>query len=531
MLGKYIRLSDQDDDCRPGEKSESNSVINQRLLLDHFIANDPELAGCRALEFLDDGHTGTNFDRPGIQALFAAVRRGEIDCIIVKDLSRFGRDSLEVGEYLERVFPLLQVRFIAINDGFDSRKKQYGTAGDLDIGVRNLINELYSRNVSVNVRTAKRQYAARGECIAAYPFYGYVKGTENRRQLEIDPPAADTVRTIFRLWLEGCSTADIAETLNAQQVPSPSTRKRQLGAKRANWSKLREEVPWTVAAIRVILQNERYTGKLISIRTMRKEIGKLDQTTIPKEDWIVVPDAFEAIISEDDFHRAQTLFRTVSRPPAVPVKKSNSHPLFSRKVFCGVCGLGLSRQKVSRPYYRCNAPKGPLAERCKAIRISEEDLKAYVLEEIRNHAAAACVEKPADISADAGAIQDRITALEQKIEKHWSAKKDAFVKRNGGLISQAEFDRIFAERGRKIQQLRAELESLNNTAAKTQPASAQCPNKLADAAGAKELTREMMDGLIRSIHVFEDGRIETVWNASEGVGNMMQAPFGKGEAR
>ncbi len=531
MLGKYIRLSDQDDDCRPGEKAESNSVINQRLLLDHFIANDPELAGCRALEFLDDGHTGTNFDRPGIQALFAAVRRGEIDCIIVKDLSRFGRDSLEVGEYLERVFPLLQVRFIAINDGFDSRKKQYGTAGDLDIGVRNLINELYSRNVSVNVRTAKRQYAARGECIAAYPFYGYVKGTENRRQLEIDPPAADTVRTIFRLWLEGCSTADIAETLNAQQVPSPSTRKRQLGAKRANWSKLREEVPWTVAAIRVILQNERYTGKLISIRTMRKEIGKLDQTTIPKEDWIVVPDAFEAIISEDDFHRAQTLFRTVSRPPAVPVKKSNSHPLFSRKVFCGVCGLGLSRQKVSRPYYRCNAPKGPLAERCKAIRISEEDLKAYVLEEIRNHAAAACVEKPADISADAGAIQDRITALEQKIEKHWSAKKDAFVKRNGGLISQAEFDRIFAERGRKIQQLRAELESLNNTAAKTQPASAQCPNKLADAAGAKELTREMMDGLIRSIHVFEDGRIETVWNASEGVGNMMQAPFGKGEAR
>lgn len=531
MLGKYIRLSDQDDDCRPGEKAESNSVINQRLLLDHFIANDPELAGCRALEFLDDGHTGTNFDRPGIQALFAAVRRGEIDCIIVKDLSRFGRGSLEVGEYLERVFPLLQVRFIAINDGFDSRKKQYGTAGDLDIGVRNLINELYSRNVSVNVRTAKRQYAARGECIAAYPFYGYVKGTENRRQLEIDPPAADTVRTIFRLWLEGCSTADIAETLNAQQVPSPSTRKRQLGAKRANWSKLREEVPWTVAAIRVILQNERYTGKLISIRTMRKEIGKLDQTTIPKEDWIVVPDAFEAIISEDDFHRAQTLFRTVSRPPAVPVKKSNSHPLFSRKVFCGVCGLGLSRQKVSRPYYRCNAPKGPLAERCKAIRISEEDLKAYVLEEIRNHAAAACVEKPADISADAGAIQDRITALEQKIEKHWSAKKDAFVKRNGGLISQAEFDRIFAERGRKIQQLRAELESLNNTAAKTQPASAQCPNKLADAAGAKELTREMMDGLIRSIHVFEDGRIETVWNASEGVGNMMQAPFGKGEAR
>lgn len=529
-LGKYIRLSDQDDDCRPGEKTESNSVANQRLLLDQFIANDPELAGRRALEFLDDGHTGTNFDRPGVQALFAAVRRGEIDCIIVKDLSRFGRDSLEVGEYLERVFPLLQVRFIAVNDGFDSRKKQYGTAGDLDIGVRNLINELYSRNVSVNVRTAKRQYTARGECIAAHPFYGYVKGAENRRQLEIDPPAADTVRMIFRLWLEGHSTADIAESLNARQVPSPSMRKRQLGAKRANWSKLREEVPWTASAIRIILQNERYTGKLISIRTMRKEIGKREQATVPKEDWIVVPDAFEAIISEDDFHRAQALFRTVPRTLATPVKKSNTQPLFSRKVFCGVCGLGLSRQKASRPYYRCNAPKGPLTERCKAIRISEEDLKAYVLEEIRNHAAAACVEKPADIAADAGAIQDRITALEQKIEKHWSAKKDAFVKRNGGLISQAEFDRISAERGRKIQQLRAELESLNHTVATARLPAPQNPDKLTDAAGAKELTREIMDELIRSIHVFEDGRIKTVWNTPEGVGKMVQAPFGKGEA-
>jgi len=529
-LGKYIRLSDQDDDCRPGEKTESNSVANQRLLLDQFIANDPELAGCRALEFLDDGHTGTNFDRPGVQALFAAVRHREIDCIIVKDLSRFGRDSLEVGEYLERVFPLLQVRFIAVNDGFDSRKKQYGTAGDLDIGVRNLINELYSRNVSVNVRTAKRQYAARGECIAAYPFYGYVKGAENRRQLEIDPPAADTVRMIFRLWLEGHSTADIAESLNARQVPSPSMRKRQLGAKRANWSKLREEVPWTASAIRIILQNERYTGKLISIRTMRKEIGKREQATVPKEDWIVVPDAFEAIISEDDFHRAQALFCTVPRTLATPVKKSNTQPLFSRKVFCGVCGLGLSRQKASRPYYRCNAPKGPLAERCKTIRISEEDLKAYVLEEIRNHATAVCVEEPADIAADASAIQDRITALEQKIEKHWSAKKDAFVKRNGGLISQAEFEHVSVERGRKIQQLRAELESLNHTVATARLPAPQNPDKLADAAGAKELTREMMDGLIRSIHVFEDGRIKTVWNAPEGVGKMVQAPFGKGEA-
>ena len=120
--------------------------------------------------------------------------------------------------------------------------------------------------------------------------------------------------------------------------------------------------------------------------------------------------------------------------------------------------------------------------------------------------------------------------MEQKIEKHWSEKKDAFVKRNGGLISQAEFEHVSVERGRKIQQLRAELESLNHTVATARLPAPQNPDKLADAAGAKELTREMMDGLIRSIHVFEDGRIKTVWNAPEGVGKMVQAPFGKGEA-
>lgn len=181
MIGTYIRLSDQDDDCRPGEKAESNSIANQRSLLDHYIAAHADLAAQHTLEFIDDGHTGTNFDRPGVQALFASVKRGEIDCIIVKDLSRFGRNSVEVNEYLERIFPLLQVRFIAVNDGLDSSRKQYGMAGDLDVGIRSLMNEMYSRNVSTNVRTAKRQYAARGECIAAYPFYGYVKGSENRR--------------------------------------------------------------------------------------------------------------------------------------------------------------------------------------------------------------------------------------------------------------------------------------------------------------------------------------------------------------
>lgn len=511
MIGTYIRLSDQDDDCRPGEKAESNSIANQRSLLDHYIAAHADLAAQHTLEFIDDGHTGTNFDRPGVQALFASVKRGEIDCIIVKDLSRFGRNSVEVNEYLERIFPLLQVRFIAVNDGLDSSRKQYGMAGDLDVGIRSLMNEMYSRNVSTNVRTAKRQYAARGECIAAYPFYGYVKGSENRRQLEIDPPAADIVRMIFSQWLEGCSRDEIAAKLNARNVPSPSTHKRQLGVKRTSWSKRRETVPWTEAAVRTILQNERYTGKLISLQSTRTQIGRAERKAVPKEDWIVVPDVFQPIIDEITFQKAQALFRRI--PPRVRCE-TRPRPLFSLKVFCGVCGMGLEYRRSTHSYYKCKAPQGPLAESCRTVRITEDDLKAYVLSEMRRRIAAPDGgAKPVESSDN---LQEQIATLNQKIEKQWSAKKDAFVKWNGGLISKTEYDTICAERQRKIQQFRLELEKLNGIIVGNQVPEDDVSAQLAHGSEPIELTRELLDTLIHAVRVFDGGQIEIEWKDQPG---------------
>ena len=501
-IGKYIRLSSQDDDCRPGEKAESNSVANQRSLLDHYIVSHPDLEGRHALEFIDDGHTGFNFDRPGVQALFAAVRRGEINCILVKDLSRFGRNSLEVGEYLERVFPLLNVRFIAVNDGLDTKTKLYGVAGDLDVGARNIINELYSRNVSANVKTAKRQYAARGECIAAYPFYGYIKGSKDRRRLEIDPLAAEVVRRIFNLWLEGHFRLAIANRLNEEHVPSPSMHKRQLGAKRTSWSKRRDEVPWTEAAVRIILQNERYTGKLISLRSTRKEIGNPERTAIPKENWIVVPDAFEPIVSEETFQRAQALFRVV--PPRPQIQNKRPQPLFSRKVFCGVCGMGLAYQRISKPYYKCAMSRGQQQEECKSVRIAEDELKTCVLSEVQAHITQ---KKKTDVE-DISTIQARITALEQRIEKQWSAKKDAFVRWSDVLISKAEYKNICAEKQREIQRLRGEIDRLGNVTVGHREDESY--PQLAD---MKELTRDILDTLVQSVHVFDNGHVEIEWKS------------------
>ena len=513
MIAKYIRLSSQDDDCAPGEKSESNSVANQRALLNHYIAAHPELAGKSVLEFVDDGHTGTNFDRPGVQALFSGVKRGEIDCIIVKDLSRFGRTSSETCDYLERIFPALQVRFIAVNDGYDSKARQYGAAGDLDVGVRSIMNELYSRKVSQDVKTAKRQCAARGECIAAYPIYGYVKGATDRRKLEVDPPAAEIVRLVFSLWLEGNSIDNIAATLNNRQIPSPSARKRELGAKRANWSSLREDIPWTKQAVRVMLRNERYTGKLISLRTVREELGNPNQRAVPKEDWIVVEDAFEAIIDKDTFQKAQALFRTLPPRPK-RVQDQYSKPLFSRKIVCGICGQGLMRQKARRVYYRCAEKHGPLAEQCSTVRIYEDNLTSAVLTKLRGHMAVpACSANEKNAVESSSSLKTRIAALEQQIEKRWSAKTDAFVKWNSGMISKSAYEDVCANKRLEIQRLEHQMEQLKELLTNGLHTEGRGPEQLIKTDGAMELTREMVDMLIQTVRVFDSGRIEVGWKS------------------
>lgn len=514
MIAKYIRLSSQDDDCGPGEKAESNSVANQRSLLNHYIAAHPELATGCALEFVDDGHTGTNFDRPGVQALFTAVKRGDIDCIIVKDLSRFGRNGSETCDYLERIFPALQIRLIAVNDGYDSKTRQYGSAGDLDMGVRSIMNELYSRKVSQDVKTAKRQCAARGECIAAYPFYGYVKGTVDRRRLEVDPIAAETVRLVFRLWLEGNSIENIAAILNERKIPSPSARKRELGARRTSWSRLREDIPWTNQFVRGMLRNERYTGKLISLRTVREELGSPNQRTVPKEDWIVVDNAFEPIIDEDAFQKAQTLFRALPpRPPRRETERSLS--LFYRKIVCGVCGQGLMRQKAPRTYYRCKEKHGPFAERCRAVRTYEDNLVAFVLSELQSRAttsANAVDESSTDESTDS--LKSRISVLEQQIEKQWSAKKDAFVKWDSGVISRAAYEDVCAEKRREIQQLNQEVERLKGILSSGPSTVNEYSEQVPKATEVMELNQEIVNALIQNVRVFDDGRIEIEWKAT-----------------
>lgn len=251
----YLRLSRDD-----GDKEESNSITGQRELLRNFIRTRPELREYAVR--IDDGFTGSNFDRPSFKKMLEDVKAGRTNCIIVKDLSRFGRNYLDAGEYIEKIFPFLGVRFIAVNDNYDSFGGK-NVSDELIIPFKNLINEAYCRDISVKVRTQLEVKRKSGQYIGAFAVYGYLKDDADKNHLIVDEYAADIVRDIFSWKLEGMSPQDIAARLNHSGVLSPMEYKKSLGMKFATSFKANPQAVWSANAVLRVLKNPVYTGVLI----------------------------------------------------------------------------------------------------------------------------------------------------------------------------------------------------------------------------------------------------------------------------
>ena len=221
----YLRLSKEDGDVVAGGKLESNSISNQKDLIMDFLKSksDIEVVSIR----IDDGYSGVNFCRPDFQKMLEDIKKGKIDCVVVKDLSRFSRNYIEAGRYLEKIFPALGVRFIAINDNYDSADTQ--NSQDIIIAFKNLINDSYLRDLSTKIRSHLDVKRKNGEFIGNYAAYGYLKADNNKNQLIVDTFAAEIVRDIFRMKLDGMSPSTIANKLNELQVLSPMEYKRSMG--------------------------------------------------------------------------------------------------------------------------------------------------------------------------------------------------------------------------------------------------------------------------------------------------------------
>ncbi|MCR5739812.1 MAG: recombinase family protein, partial [Lachnospiraceae bacterium] len=318
----YMRLSDEDRDIF-GRKVESSSITSQRRLIMDFINRQPEFKGCNVIEKCDDGLSGRYFDtRPGFTEMIEQTKRGKINCIVVKDCSRFGRDYVELGDYLEQLFPFLGVRFIAINDHYDSKTCE----GGLDIAFKNLVYDIYSRDLSKKVRESRRQMAKQGKYTAGQTLYGYRKTKKDKHKLELDPEAAGIVREIFDMRLAGVGLSEIARNLTDRGIKCATVYKHDKNES-VNHVDGFDTMCWTSGSVYQVLINEEYTGAVISLKSGFDRIsGKCKRK--PKDEWIKVDGMHEAIVSKEEFKKVQESFSE----QAAPVSFRKQH------YKCGICG-------------------------------------------------------------------------------------------------------------------------------------------------------------------------------------------------
>lgn len=281
------------------DKEESNSVGMQRMLLRKFVAekfSDYELS-----EFCDDGYTGTNFERPGVQKLLEQVRDSRISCIVVKDFSRFARDYIELGSYLEQIFPFLGVRFLSVNDNYDSADYQGGIA-DIDVNFRNLLYDLYSKDLSLKVRSSLAVRKEQGQYISGNSPFGYEKDPDDRHALVIAQDEAEIVKRIFSLKVEGYSSTQIAGLFNADGIKTPIEFKMEKG--RTRRAPKGGKFQWSTGTICQILRNEIYIGNIVQKKYEKDFVGGRNHIR-PREEWLTGYDHHEPIIERAVFEKVQ----------------------------------------------------------------------------------------------------------------------------------------------------------------------------------------------------------------------------------
>ena len=325
MTALYCRLSRDD-----GSEGDSNSVANQKKMLKKY-AKEHGFTNTRY--YIDDGYTGTNFNRPGFQKMMEDIEMGYIQTVIVKDMSRFGRDYLTVGYYTDTYFPDMGIRFIAINDCVDSADGENELAP-----FRNVMNEMYARDISRKVRSAHRIRGNSGEPLSQPP-YGYMKSPENKKRWIVDPEAAAVVRRIFKMALEGKGNETIARLLQEDHVLNPLAYWNSKGMKRGGRKVQKDPCKWSKCTIQKVLAQQEYCGDVINFKTYSKSFKNKTRMDNPRENWVVFRNVHEPIVDREIFEQVQKLTENARRRE--PKRKNGPKNLFSDMLYCADCGKKL----------------------------------------------------------------------------------------------------------------------------------------------------------------------------------------------
>lgn len=507
----YVRLSKDD-----GDKEESDSISNQKELIRDYLKSKSDIQ-IEAVH-VDDGFSGVDFDRPAFIEMMEEIKAGKINCVVVKDLSRFGRNYIEAGKYIQKVFPFLGVRFIAINDYYDSAEGS-STTDNIMIPFKNLINDSYCRDSSIKIRSQLEIKRKKGDFIGSFAAFGYKKAGNDKNKLEIDEYAAQVICDIFKWKLEGMSQQGIANRLNEMGVLSPLEYKRSLGEKYKTTFKVKQQAMWSAVAIGRILGNELYTGVLEQGKRTTPNYKVKTRIERPKEEWVRVEKSHDPIISKELFATVNALLLQDTR---IAPNENNVY-LFSGIIACGDCKESMIRKTVPANgkkyyYYTCSSNRSN-KNSCTTHNISETAFEKAVLEALNIHIRSILdIERILSYIETLPYKQDEILKLDaqvikaqeemDKLQKYKLAAYEHFVDQ---VITKEEYRSHVSRYSAKLQKVEKTIlkrqQEIEDIANNKTPTNLWIENfKLYQ--NIEQLTRKVVVSLISKVYVYENGKID-----------------------
>ena len=527
MAAIYLRLSREDGDVAEGVKQISNSIVNQKELVMDYLKSHPEITVVST--YTDDGYSGVDFNRPAFQNMLSDIREGKINCIIVKDLSRFGRNYIESGRYIEKIFPMLGIRFIAVNDGYDSLYADMGN--DLIIPFKNLINDAYCRDISIKVRSHMEVKRRNGDYIGAFAAYGYVKDQHNKNHLVIDDYAADVVRDIFAMKLCGMSQKTIADRLNEQGILSPLQYKNSKGVPLESRFRKGHILKWSYNSVLRILTNEVYLGTVIQGKSTTPNYKIKKRVYKDPTDWIRVENMHEPIIAKSDFDLVQDL---LLRDTHVSPGQRDLFPL-AGLLYCADCGEPMIRKTVPSGgkryvYYVCSGNKRDKTK-CSMHSISEKKLMEAVLNLLKTwigtvialSEATDIICKSRDLKPEVVKCEERIRMLLDEAEKNSSRKKNLYDDFKDGILTQEEYSELreqYQRQGERIEKSISNLKAERESILANESPKLTWIEKIKSFKEEKTIDRRIICFLIDRIAVFNNSTLQVTYRFQEEVAVM-----------
>ncbi len=528
----YLRLSSDD-----GDKAESDSIRNQRSLLQDFVSKHSELSLIE--EYVDDGYSGANFERPAFQRMMENVRNHKINCIIVKDLSRLGRNYIETGRYLEKIFPVLGVRFIAVNDHYDSADTK-NDADQIIVPFKNLINDAYCRDISMKIRSQLEIKRKKGEFTGSYASYGYAKDPVDKNHLVIDEYAAEIVRFIFNMKMDGYSADRIAMKLNEMGVLTPMEYKRSCGFNYTCGFRSYKDAKWCATSVLRILKNELYVGTMVQGKTRKINYKVKACMDVRPEDWVRVEGTHEPIVSREIFECVQNLMKLDTRTSP----EEEMIYIFSGLLRCGDCGQNMVHRVVKKKgkqyrYYHCSTYKNK--EGCTSHNISDAKLQKVVLEAIQKQIALlvqadaimAQIENIPQQQFGVKLLDSQIRTLNAEVQKYKDLRNNLYQDMVDGIITREEYRDIkqtFTRKMERAEESIRELETKKRRLLSNEMRTQKWVEEFKNCRNIESLDRKVTVMLIKRIVIYSSDRIEIHFNHADEMAELISYAFASKDA-